>query len=87
MQKIINSFEAWKKRTFPKEKKTGEMKILKTRDEKFAVMDVEMDDVFINNLLQYAEKNIPKKEKENLLVNWAFEDILGKAVKKSKIKK
>ena len=70
-----------KKRT---KKETGHMRILKETPEKWVKLDVEMDDTTINLLVGYAEKTMSATEKSELLVNWAFLDILRKQIGRKK---
>lgn len=58
------------------------IKILKESVEKYVKLDIEMSNLTIRFFVEYANKNMTRKEKEELLINWAFTDILIKQVNK-----
>ena len=57
------------------------MKILKETPVEYVKLDVNMSLPLQEFLIRYAEKNIKKEIKENLLLEWAFVDILKKNIK------
>jgi len=65
-------------------KELGTLKIIKEKVEVFVRMDIEMDKELTDFLVDYAWENIPLKVEQELLVSWAFNDILKKQLKKMK---
>jgi hypothetical protein len=65
-------------------KELGTLKIIKEKEEVFVRMDIEMDKELTDFLVDYAWENIPLKVEQELLVSWAFNDILKKQLKKMK---
>ena len=65
-------------------KELGTLKIIKEKEEVFVRMDIEMDKELTDFLVDYAWENIPRKVEQELLVSWAFNDILKKQLKKMK---
>ena len=63
-----------------KSKEVGQLKIIKERNKKYVELDVEMDGNLPNLLVKYAEKNMDEEEKRELLINWAFGDILERQI-------
>ncbi len=69
-------------KTKPTLKDVATLKILKETEEKWVRMDVEMSDSLINMLIAYADREMSAEERKNLFLNWAFLDIIRKAIKK-----
>lgn len=65
-----------------KKEELGSLKILKETEEKVVRLDIEMDDVLVKSLIDYTLANSDAKELRDILINWAFNDILKKQLQR-----
>ena len=63
-----------------KAKKPIGFKIVKETEEKYVKLDVEMDDGLREMLASYADQTMSATERSDMLLNWAFNDIIKKMV-------
>jgi len=59
------------------------IKILKETEEKWVRLDIEFNEEIEGLLEQYAYKHITTKELAQLVINWAFNDIINKQLRKA----
>lgn len=62
--------------------KNEDLKIIKDTPVSWIKFDVEMSLPLSRSLINYAEQNMKREDKESLLIEWAFVDILKKACNK-----
>ncbi len=62
-------------------KEVMDMKILKETPVGYVKLDIEMSALLQQFLIRYAEDNMNKEAKENLLIEWAFTELLKKRIK------
>lgn len=62
-------------------KEVMDMKIVKETFVKYVKLDLEMSPVLQQFLIRHAEENMGKEVKQNLLIEWAFVDILTNRIK------
>ena len=61
-------------------------KILKETPAKYVKMDLDINSTLKKYLLDYAEAMIPVKKKEELLIEWALNEILENSIEDDKRK-
>lgn len=65
-------------------KKMYEFEIVGEAEEEVVKMDVEMSNDLVDFLVEYAHDNMTTKERDQVLLNWAFNEILKKQIKEEK---
>ena len=63
------------------------MKIVKEKEETFVKMDIDFENDEYETLLEYGKKNIPVKELDDLILEWAFVKALKNGIKYHEKKK
>lgn len=82
MKKAVE--EQWKKdakKFLLSTKDAMSLKIIKETPVGYVKLDIEMNSTLRQYLIRFAEQCMKKEAKENLLIEWAFVDLLKKRIK------